>query len=299
MEAKGLRIENAVLPDAKRLSEIECECWGIEWSPYALWHWKLAIKFKLVLKATVEGQTVGGLVVFRTPDGKLCLNNVVITKAFRNLGIGSRLMESLVAGSSSPIILTTWETNDGAIRFYERFGFKRVGVVKDFYEEGLDYILMERMVPPGFVETSGLAERYPKEPIIKAYKTRSGRPCGYHRKIGTLGGEYHCLYNEGHLKQNIPHYFMLDEDSIDKFLEAGSGPTEALAARVGDYLIAKSVEVHDILMTADAINPDDENLQMICTKLGDLELKLYDSGKALKSGEITALKAKAGERAKS
>lgn len=61
----------------------------------------------------------------------------------------------------------------------------------------------------------------PNDFLIKAYKTRSGKPCKTRRRFAFSPGTHFCIYNEGHLKHDVPHYFMFPEEELAA-LEANS-----------------------------------------------------------------------------
>jgi len=57
----------------------------------------------------------------------------VVAKALRRRGLGARLLEAATrwakAKGAEEILLTVWEGNRAAERFYERMGFRRVNTV--------------------------------------------------------------------------------------------------------------------------------------------------------------------------
>jgi ribosomal-protein-alanine N-acetyltransferase len=64
--------------------------------------------------------------------------NVAVSPAFQRQGIGSRLMESLIAYAQERSIramtLEVRAGNQGAILLYERMGFQKAGIRKGFYD---------------------------------------------------------------------------------------------------------------------------------------------------------------------
>lgn len=57
------------------------------------------------------------------------LRRLYVLADHRDRGVGSHLMEAVLGqtGEAPRIYLDVWEKNHGAIRFYEKFGFKRIG----------------------------------------------------------------------------------------------------------------------------------------------------------------------------
>jgi ribosomal protein S18 acetylase RimI-like enzyme len=76
-----------------------------------------------------EDQPVGWYVVASRED-EILLVNLMILADHRGKGIGSAIIQDLLAESDhsrKPLRLTVRAGNDGAIRLYERFGFQRLG----------------------------------------------------------------------------------------------------------------------------------------------------------------------------
>lgn len=65
--------------------------------------------------------------------------NIVTKKDFRNKGIGNLLLENLITLSRNlnlnTITLEVNEENMPAIRLYEKFGFRNLGVRKNYYKD--------------------------------------------------------------------------------------------------------------------------------------------------------------------
>ena len=62
------------------------------------------------------------------------INNIGVLEKFRRMGIAKALFDSAYnAAKAEKWYLEVRESNFGAIRFYEKQGFERVGMRKDFY----------------------------------------------------------------------------------------------------------------------------------------------------------------------
>ena len=76
------------------------------------------------------------------------LNNIVVKKSHRNRGIGGELLESLIELCSELHVRTfTLEVdteNEPAIHLYEKFGFKNLGVRKNYYNNSRDAFIMTK-----------------------------------------------------------------------------------------------------------------------------------------------------------
>lgn len=72
--------------------------------------------------------------------------NIVVRKDKRGLGIGSSILEEIVkiaiALQAKTITLEVNEKNLYAIKLYQKYGFKQVGLRKKYYNNTDDAILM-------------------------------------------------------------------------------------------------------------------------------------------------------------
>lgn len=97
------------------------------------------------LVARLGEEIVGFGGIFQIMD-EIHLNNIVVKKANRNLGIGSILLQQLIALSQTKqaksITLEVNEKNKYAISLYEKAGFITVGRRKQYYFHQDDAILM-------------------------------------------------------------------------------------------------------------------------------------------------------------
>lgn len=68
------------------------------------------------------------------------LRRLYVSADQQNLGIGSRLIRAVFSSEflldRNQLFITTWETNRGARRLYERFGFNKVGEMPDYNSHG-------------------------------------------------------------------------------------------------------------------------------------------------------------------
>ena len=76
--------------------------------------------------------------------------SIAVAPAARGRGVASRLMEStlrrLRRRKVKRLVLMVKVTNTAAREFYVKFGFERVRLVRGYYEDGADGLLMARSV---------------------------------------------------------------------------------------------------------------------------------------------------------
>ena len=100
---------------------------------------------KYIIAKTNDGEIIGfaGIkIIINTAD----IMNIVVKKSWRNQGVGNLLLNNLVylckKLNLSSLSLEVNEDNQSAIHLYEKFGFKRIGLRKNYYKNN-DGIVME------------------------------------------------------------------------------------------------------------------------------------------------------------
>lgn len=93
-----------------------------------------------------ENEIVGFAGIMLVID-EVNIMNIVVKKDKRNLGIGSSLLEEIIRYSkihnATSITLEVNEKNIPAIKLYEKYGFKQVGLRKKYYNNEDNAILMD------------------------------------------------------------------------------------------------------------------------------------------------------------
>lgn len=78
------------------------------------------------------------------------ITNIVTKKSYRNQGIGKTLLDNLIILSDSlnlnSITLEVRESNTPAIKLYEKFDFKNLGVRKNYYKNNENAIIMTKIL---------------------------------------------------------------------------------------------------------------------------------------------------------
>ena len=129
----------------KALSEIEKECFSTPWSEESLKE-ELNNKFARFFVAECDGKA-SGYIGAHNILGEVYITNVAVSTAFRRMGIGEKLIKTLVdfCGNEGMefVTLEVRRSNEAAKKLYSKMGFEEVGERKDFYENPReDAILM-------------------------------------------------------------------------------------------------------------------------------------------------------------
>lgn len=105
----------------------------------------LAQGFQLV--ARVDGQIAGEVVMVPAENGWE-LKNLAVLPAFQKAGVGRALVEAAVARvPEGAVWVGTGNSSLWALRFYERCGFRRSHVLKNFFVENYPQPIFEDGVP--------------------------------------------------------------------------------------------------------------------------------------------------------
>ena len=97
-----------------------------------------------------RGRTVCGYIIASVRGSRAELISIATDPQARGRGIATALLESTLRRLRRRRVeriglMVRW-TNDPARRFYEKYGFERVRIVRKYYEDGEDGLLMSRPV---------------------------------------------------------------------------------------------------------------------------------------------------------
>ena len=127
-------IRKAVLDDAFALSQIEKECFSEPWSENVF-----AEDIKRETSATFVAECdekIIGFVNLSTVLDEANINNVAVTEDFRRMGVAQKLLDEAFSALDeiSFFHLEVREGNFAAISLYEKNGFLKDGLRKNFYK---------------------------------------------------------------------------------------------------------------------------------------------------------------------
>ncbi len=132
------------LKDIKRIVELEEEIFGETLGEEMLSN---EISNPLVWFRVLElNQNIIGYIggYFYLNDGEII--NFLIDKRFQRLGYGTNLFKALLdeanAKNIQRITLEVKVSNEVAIKFYNKFGFKKISIRKNYYKNGEDAVVM-------------------------------------------------------------------------------------------------------------------------------------------------------------
>ncbi len=97
--------------------------------------------------ATTNNEIVGFAGILKILD-EIHITNIVTKISKRHQGIASKLLEKLIETSKSEsatlITLEVNETNTNAIKLYEKYNFKKLGLRKNYYGQTKNALIMTK-----------------------------------------------------------------------------------------------------------------------------------------------------------
>lgn len=140
-----LKIRKMRKEDIEQVAELEREVFADAWSFQAIlsaWEQKQT----LLLSAFEDQELIGYVILyFVLEDGEIA--RIAVSEDHRRKGVASRMlreMKSLCKDNGiGKLLLDVRESNESAIAFYERHGFRRDGIRRNYYTKpSEDAILM-------------------------------------------------------------------------------------------------------------------------------------------------------------
>ena len=140
----NLEISQMSISDLDSISNILLTDFDDFWT-YSILKSELENPNSTYIVAKQNNQVVGFGGIWRSIDD-IHITNIVVKKNLRNNGIGSMLLNKLIELSKkrniNSITLEVNTKNIPAIKLYEKYGFKNVGIRKKYYNNTDDAIIM-------------------------------------------------------------------------------------------------------------------------------------------------------------
>lgn len=139
-----LEIKKMLISDLDNISETLTTCFDDFWN-YNILKSELENNNSQYIVAKLGENIVGFAGIIDTLD-QMEITNIVVRKDMRHKGIGNTLLNELIKMSiknnKNTIFLEVNSNNLFAIKLYEKNGFKKVGLRKNYYNNTDDAILM-------------------------------------------------------------------------------------------------------------------------------------------------------------
>lgn len=121
------------IEDAKELAILDQLCFSVPWSEKSFEEEaKNPLATYFVAK---EGDKIVGYGGIWNVSGEGQITNIAVHPGERKKGIASKILEHLISSAKpcEKIFLEVRESNNAAICLYEKYGFKKCGIRKNFY----------------------------------------------------------------------------------------------------------------------------------------------------------------------
>ena len=132
--------------DISAIVEIEKNSYPDPWSEKMLER-ELQLEFSNFFVA-IEDRKIAGYMCLWTVSDEGHLTNITIKECFQKKGLGSKLMRYIIDYAKKlkikDIFLEVRASNFSALKFYEKFGFRKIDVRKKYYSNSDDAVIMSK-----------------------------------------------------------------------------------------------------------------------------------------------------------
>lgn len=133
-------IRRMKVEDAPQVALIEANNFSVPWSEKSFR--EAAVKTETIYVVAEENGEILGYAGAWCVFGEADITNVCVRKVSRKQGIGTRMLQFLIEEGVNVKIKTFFlevrESNSAAISLYEKFGFQKIGIRKNFYEKPVE-----------------------------------------------------------------------------------------------------------------------------------------------------------------
>ena len=130
--------------DVDAVAEIEFASFNLPWTLEDFWY-ETVRKDSESIVGEIDGKIVAYACAWIS-FGDADVANIAVAKDYRGQGIGSKLFAEIIRRIKlrdvHGVTLEVRVSNTAAIKLYEKFGLRGVGVRKGYYEDGEDALIM-------------------------------------------------------------------------------------------------------------------------------------------------------------
>lgn len=139
-------IRNMKKGDAKSVAEIEQMVFSMPWSEKGILDF-FGNTYSRFFVSEKDDEIIGYIGAYIVAD-EMDITNIAVKNQYQRMGIGMKLMEKVMEEARnencSSVNLEVRESNNNAIKLYEKMGFKRVGIRKNFYSRPTENAIFYR-----------------------------------------------------------------------------------------------------------------------------------------------------------
>ena len=133
-----MQIDRMTVEDASYLAELDIKCFAVPWSEKSFRE-ECENPHATYFVAKIDGKIVGYGGVWIVAD-EAQITNIAVHPDYRKKKIASEILEEILSLSQDAerIILEVRESNVPAIGLYEKYGFEKAGIRKNFYHSPVE-----------------------------------------------------------------------------------------------------------------------------------------------------------------
>lgn len=133
-----MQIDRMTVEDAPYLAELDIKCFAVPWSEKSFRE-ECENPHATYFVAKIDGKIVGYGGVWIVAD-EAQITNIAVHPDYRKKKIASEILEEILSLSQDAerIILEVRESNVPAIGLYEKYGFEKAGIRKNFYHSPVE-----------------------------------------------------------------------------------------------------------------------------------------------------------------
>lgn len=139
-------IRNMKKGDVKSVAEIEQQVFSMPWSEKGILDF-LDNTYSRFFVSEKDDEITGYIGSYIVAD-EMDITNIAVKNQYQRMGIGRMLMEKVMEEARNEncsfINLEVRESNNNAMGLYEKMGFKRVGIRKNFYSRPTENAIFYR-----------------------------------------------------------------------------------------------------------------------------------------------------------
>ena len=140
----NLELNNMKVSDLNSIADVLETEFDSFWN-YNVFKQELENENSIYIVAKIEDKIVGFGGIWKSVDD-VHITNIVVKKDCRHLGIGAKILDKLINIAKdlkfTSITLEVNENNEIALRLYEKFGFKKLGIRKKYYNNSDNAVIM-------------------------------------------------------------------------------------------------------------------------------------------------------------
>ena len=143
-QAPQVTFRKMTVKDVDAVAEIEFASFNLPWTLEDFWYETVRNDSESIV-GEIDGKIVAYACAWIS-FGDADVANIAVEKNYRGQGIGSKLFAEIIRRIKlrdvHGVTLEVRVSNTAAIKLYEKFGLRGVGVRKGYYEDGEDALIM-------------------------------------------------------------------------------------------------------------------------------------------------------------